>query len=117
MPTDAPERWRLDAGDADVATLHIPPALGRTRRFHVDVRFEVRCPADAPGAWHALTVELDGRQAWSRQIATHNPGQTDGLDYHQRVEVAEGAGLRVRALTRVKGSTRLRLQIDAEEIT
>lgn len=116
MPADAPEHWQLDAGDADVATLQVPPALGRARRFHVDVRFEVHCPSDAAGAWHALTVELDGRQAWSRQIDTHNPGQTDSLDYHQRVEVAEGAGLRVRALTRVKGSMRLRLQIEAEEI-
>lgn len=116
MATERPERWQLDAGDADVATLHIPPASGRSRCFHVDVRFEVRCPTDAAGAWHALTVEFDGRQAWSRQITTSNPGQTDSLDYHQRIDVAEGAGLRVRAISRVKGAMRQRLLIEAEEI-
>lgn len=115
MRAEPLEHWQLDAGDTDVATLHVPPALGRSRRFHIDVRFEVRCPLDAQGAWHALSVELDGRQAWSRQIATSNPGQTDSLDYHQRVDVAEGAGLRVRAVTRVKGAVRSRLQIEAEE--
>jgi hypothetical protein len=116
MAVEPLEHWQLDAGDADVATLHIPPALGRSRRFQVDVRFEVRCPADVQGAWHALNVELDGRQAWSRQIATSNPGQSDSLDYHQRVEVAEGSGLRVRAVTRVNGATRFGLRIEAEEI-
>lgn len=115
MAAEPLERWQLDAGNADVATLRIPPALGRSRRFQVDVRFEVHCPADAPGAWHALTVELDGRRAWSRQIATSNPGQTDSLDYHQRVDVAEGAGLRVRAVTQVRGAVRSRLRIEAEE--
>lgn len=109
------EQWHVDVGDADVAMLHIPPALGRARRFDVDVRFEVLCPADGQGAWHALTVELDGRQAWSRQIATNNPGQTDSLDYHQRVDVAQGAGLRVRAVTRVAAAVRRRLRIEAEE--
>lgn len=111
----SPEQWQVDVGDAEVATLLVPAALGRVRRFHVDVRFEVLCPQDTSGAWHALTVELDGRQAWSRQIDTSNPGQTDSLDYHQRVDVAEGAGLRVRAVTRVQGAQRRRLRIDVEE--
>ena len=115
MANPTAEQWQADVGDADVATLHIPPALGRSRRFQVDVRFEVRCPADAHGAWHALIVELDGRQAWSRQIATSNPGQIDSLDFHQQVDVAEGSGLRVRALTKVRGSARSRLRIEAEE--
>jgi hypothetical protein len=109
------EQWQVEVGDADVAVLHIPPALGRARRFSIDVPFEVQCPAEAHGAWHALTVELDGRQAWSRQIATSNPGQSDSLDYHQRVDVAQGAGLRVRAITRVWAAVRSRLRIEAEE--
>lgn len=115
MPND-PERWHIDAGDADVATLDIPPAL-RAHRFHVDVQFVVRCPVDAPKAkpWHAMTVELDGRRAWSRQIATSNPGQTDTLEYHRQIDVPAGAGLRVRALTRVHGALRQRLCIDAAE--
>lgn len=111
----APEQWQVDAGDADVATLHVPPALGRVRRFDVDVRFEVQCPVDAQGAWHGMSVEIDGRQVWSRQIATHNAGQTDSLDYHQRIDVAESAALRVRAVTRVGGAQRRRLRIEAAE--
>lgn len=111
----APEQWQVDVGDADVAMLDVPPALGRVRRFQVDVRFEVQCPLDEQGAWHGMTVEIDGRQAWSRQILTHNPGQTDSLDYHQRIDAAEGAGLRVRAVTRVRGALRRRLCIEAVE--
>ncbi len=113
-PTE--ERWCVDAGDADVALLDIPPHLSRTRRFEVDVRFVVQCPEPAGEAWHALTVELDGRQHWSRRIATSNPGQTDSLDFHCRVELPVGAGLRVRALARVGGAARRRqLRVEAEE--
>ena len=107
----------MDVGEAEIATLVIPPALGRGRRFHIDVRFVVQCPADGQGAWHALTVELDGRREWARQIPTHNPGQTDSLDHHVRVEVPAGSGLKVRALTRVQGALRRRLCIEAEEET
>jgi len=115
MAGSACEQWRVDVSDADIATLDIPPALGRVRRFHVDVRFQVRCPADAAEATHAMTVEVNGRREWARQIATHNPGQSDSLDYHFRVDVAESAALRVRATTRVRGAQRLRLVIEAEE--
>lgn len=115
MAEQSLEHWQVDAGDADIATLDIPPALGRVRRFHVDVRFVVRCPDDAADAWHAMTVEVNGRRQWARQIATSNPGQNDSLDYHFRIDVSEGAALRVRALTRVKGAARRRLSIEAEE--
>ncbi len=115
MAGSALEQWRVDAGDADIATLDIPPALGRVRRFHIDVRFQVRCPADAAGATHAMTVEVNGRREWARQVPTHNPGQTDSLDYHFRIDVPESAALRVRAATRVRGAQRQRLVIEAEE--
>jgi hypothetical protein len=115
MASPSTEQWQVDVGDADVATLNIPPALGRARRFHVDVRFVVQCPADGTAAWHAMTVEVNGRREWSRQIDTNNPGQTDSLDYHFRVEVPVASGLRVRALTRVKGAVRRRLCIEASE--
>ncbi len=111
----SPERWRIDAGDADVAVLEVPAALARSRRFDVDVRFVVRCPESAQGAWHGLTVELDGRRHWSRRIATSNPGEADSLDYHCRVEVPEGSGLRIRALAQAQGSLRRQLLIEAEE--
>jgi hypothetical protein len=111
----SPERWQVDVGDADIATLDIPAVLARSRRFHIDVQFVVQCPAEPRGAWHALTLELDGRREWSRQIDTSNPGQTDTLDYHVQVEVPAGRGLRVRALTQVRGAVRRRLRIEAEE--
>jgi hypothetical protein len=114
-PPAAPERWSVDPGDADLATLDIPPALGRVRRFEIDVRFVVSCPAEGREAWHALTVELDGRRQWSRRVPTHNPGESDSLDYRCRVDVPEGQGLRVRALTEVRGARRRQLRIDAEE--
>jgi hypothetical protein len=112
----APEHWRIDAGDADVALLDIPPVSDRVRRFHVDVSFAVRTPAGStPRPWHELAVELDGRKQWSRRIDSSNPGEQDGLDYHVRVSVDAGSPLRVRALTKVRGSQRLRLVIEATE--
>lgn len=111
-----PEHWRIDAGDADVALLDIPPVSGRVRRFDVDVSFVVRTPAEsAVQPWHELAVEIDGRRQWSRRIDTSNPGEQDGLDYHVRVSVDAGAPLRVRALTKVRGAQRVRLLIEAAE--
>jgi hypothetical protein len=115
VPHPRPEHWLTDAADADIATLDIPPALGHTRRFHVDVRFVVQCPAEGAAAWHALTVEANGRRQWSRRIATSNPGATDSLDFDFRVELAAGEALRVRAVTRVQGAARRRLRIEAVE--
>jgi hypothetical protein len=109
------ERWRIDAGEADVATLDIPGALGRTRRFEVDVRFVVRAPLDVRDAWLELTVELDGRRQWQRRIATALPGETESLDYRCGVQLPPGPGLRVRALTAVHGAQRRQLVIEAEE--
>lgn len=110
----APERWSVDAGGADIATLDIPPSAQRGRVFAVDVRFVVRA-GERPAPWLALTVELDGRRQWSRRIEAHAPGQTDSLDYHCRCELPAGRALRVRALTQVGAAQRLRLQIEAEE--
>jgi hypothetical protein len=117
--TDAPERWSVDAGAADVATLDIPASAQRRRLFEVDVRFVVRAPADGQPGWHAMTVELDGKRQWHRRIDTHfdarAPGQTDSLDYHCRCDVGLGQALRVRAVTQVGGSARVKLVIEAEE--
>ena len=62
-----------------------------------------------------MTVEVNGRREWSRQIATANPGQTDSLDYHVQVDVPEGTALRVRATTTVRAARRRQLRIEAEE--
>jgi hypothetical protein len=116
MTLTPPEHWQVDAGDADIATLDIPPALARTRRFRIDVRFVVKGPAAGPAAWHAMTVEANGRREWQRRIATHADGEADSLDYAFSAELPPGAALRVRARTQVHATVvRRRLRIEAVE--
>ena len=115
IPSGRAETWAVDAGPADIATLDIPPSAQRVRIFEVDVRFVVRAPDASTPAWHAMSVELNGLRQWSRRSVTHNPGQTDSLDYHCRVELSVGQALRVRAATQVGGAARQRLVIEAEE--
>jgi hypothetical protein len=111
----APELWRTDAGSDSVAVLDIPGLNGRARVFDVDATLLVNVPADAEGAWLALTVEFDGQRQWSRRIPAHNPGQTDGLDYHQRVRLEAEQGVRVRALAQLKGVQGRQLLLEARE--
>jgi hypothetical protein len=98
-----------------VAVLEIPASADRHRVFEIDVRFVVSAAEQAVGAWHALSVDLNGLHEWSRRGDTHSPGQSDSLDYHCRRELAEGQSLRVRAMTQVHGARRLLLMIEAEE--
>lgn len=116
-PTTRPaEHWRCDAGSDSVAVLDIPGALDRRRVFDVDVTLLVSVPADAADAWHALSVELDGRQQWQRRIPSSSPGQTDGLDYHCRLTLEVEQALRVRAVAATGGGSRVRqLLIEARE--
>jgi hypothetical protein len=109
------EVWRCDVGGASVAVLDIPGSLERHRSFDVDVTLVVRVPQPLAGAWHALTVELDGKQKWTRRIASNSPGQTDGLDYHCRIELPTGRALRVRAVAGVSGSVVHQLVVEARE--
>ena len=119
----APERWRVDAGAAEVARLDIPPSAQRERVFEIDLRFVVRPPASGAAAWHAMNVDLNGVREWSRRCETHNPAPSpegtlpapDTLDYHCRVVLPLGRALRVRAVTQVGGAQRVRLVIEAEE--
>ncbi len=121
--TDSPpEHWQTDAGSASVAMLNIPGVLTRARVFDVDVTLVVDVPATSAspsgagaGPWHELTVEFDGQRQWSRRIPSHSPGQTDGLDYHQRVRLEGERALKVRAVVKVKGSRIRRLLIEARE--
>jgi len=109
------ERWSLEAGAADVAVLDVPPSAQRDRAFKIHVHFVVRAPVPLAGAWHEMDVELNGLRQWSRRVDTHNPGETDSLDYHCRREVPAGQALRVRVTTRVHGVFRARLNLEAEE--
>jgi len=118
MKTDTPatgpcERWHVDAGDADVATLVIPADSHRTRRFEIDCRFVIA--QVAPGARHGMRVDVDGQLEWTRQAPTENPGHTDSMDYHFRREVGPGQPLRIVVKTQVRQARRVRLLIEAEE--
>src|SRR6185503_144324 len=104
-----PERWRIDAGDGDVATLTIPPDSFRTRHFEIDCRLVVR-PL-GPGAQHGMRVDVDGDLEWARRAPTENPGQTDSMDYHFRRELPAGQPLRIVVKTEAVQARRVRLLI------
>lgn len=110
-----PEHWQVDVGSDSVAILNIPGLLSRVRIFDVDATLIVDVPPNAEGAWHELTIELDGQRQWSRRIPSHNPGQTDGLDYHLRVQLEVGEGIRIRAMAKVKGVRIRQLFLEAKE--
>ncbi|MBW8756293.1 MAG: hypothetical protein JF586_01665 [Burkholderiales bacterium] len=112
-PATKPERWRIDAGDADVATLVIPADSLRLRRFEIDCRFVVMRLSD--GATHGMRVDVDGDLEWTRQAPTENPGHTDSMDYHFRRELAVGQALRIVVKTQAKQARRVALTIEADE--
>lgn len=117
-PTRHPaEHWRTDAGSDSVAVLDIPGLNHRARVFDVDATLLVHVPSPADGAWLELTVEMDGQRQWSRRIAAHNPGATDGLDYHQRLLLPAEQGVRVRAVATVRGVHIRQLLLEAHEDT
>lgn len=102
-----------------MAVLHVPGLNERARVFDIDVTLEVDVPAGVVvgdhGAWHELTVEFDGSVQWSRRVNSHNPGATDGLDYHRRVRLDAEMDLRIRALVKTRGVSIRRLCVEARE--
>ena len=111
-----PEHWEVNVGPESVAVLNIPGLLSRARVFDIDATLVVDVPSTlGNGVWHELTFDIDGQQQWQRRIPSHNPGQTDGLDYHQRVRLEAEQALRVRAVAKVKGSRIKSLVIEARE--
>jgi len=110
-----PERWQTDAGGDPVAVLNIPGLLSRARVFDIDATLIVAVPDAKQGTWLELTVDIDGQRQWSRRIAAHNPGQTDGLEYHQRVRLEVEQGIRIRAVAAVNGVRIRQLRVDARE--
>jgi hypothetical protein len=114
-PIQAPELWRTDAGSDSVAVLDIPGLNCRARVFDVDATLMVNVPAGSAHVWLELTVEFDGQRQWSRRIPAHNPGQTDGLDYHQRLRLEAEQGIRIRAMAKVKGVQVRQLLLEARE--
>jgi len=114
-PDRQPEHWQTDTGGDPVAVLNIPGLLSRARLFDVDATLIVAVPDAKQGAWLELTVDIDGQRQWSRRIAAHNPGQTDGLEYHQRVRLEVAQGIRIRAVAAVKGVRIQQLRLEARE--
>jgi len=108
-----PERWRIDAGDADVATLVIPADSFRTRHFEIDCRLVVA--ALGSDAQHGMRVDVDGDLEWTRRSSTENPGQSDSMDYHFRRDLPAGRPLRIVVKTEARQARRVRLVIEAEE--
>lgn len=110
-----PERWTLDAGDADVATLVVPPDARRERCFEVACAMQVRVPPGSTAAWHRLTVLVDGRREWQRRVDTHLDDGSDGLDHHFRRTVPPGQPLRIQVEAATQGAQRHRLWIEVDE--
>jgi hypothetical protein len=111
------EYWKYDAGTDAVALLVIPAALSRKRTFDLDATLLVAVQVDAAERWHELSVEVDGQLLWSRRIPSHNPGETDGLEYHHRLTIEADADCRVRAKANCKGSRVRSLVVEARETT
>lgn len=109
-----PERWHIDAGDAAIAKLDIPPHLQRDRQFEIAVALTVRASMGAD-AWHQLRIYADGELQWSRRVATQNPGAFDGLEFRFRRRIAVGQSLRLLAQADGGSTQRLRLLIEVEE--
>jgi hypothetical protein len=109
------EHWLSDAGTSSVAVLDIPGLLSRPRVFDIDATLIADVPGAAHGVWLELTVEIDGLRQWSRRIPASNPGQTDSLEYHQRVRLEVAQGVRIRAVAGVKGVFVRKLWIEANE--
>lgn len=110
-----PEHWQTEPKSASVAVLNIPGLLSRARLFDIDVSLMVSVPNATAGAWLELTVEIDGQRQWNRRIPAQNPGQTDGLEYHQRVRLDVAQGIRIRAVAAVKGVRIQQLWVEAHE--
>lgn len=114
-----PERWSIDAGSSGVAQLEIPPDARRDRVFEISCLLSVvwrgsGADGDDDAASHALTLRVDGRQQWSRRVATH-PGPGDSLDYRFRHRLEAGQPLRLVAASEVRRGLRTGLVLTAEE--
>jgi hypothetical protein len=111
-----PERWVLDAGDAEVATLTVPADALRERRFEVSCAMSVRVPPGTTDAWHRMTVLADGARQWQRRVATSLLDDTDGLDHRFARTVPAGQALRITVELAGQGVQRRRLVIEADEV-
>ena len=63
-----PERWAVDAGTRDVARLDVPADALHEREFEIFCRAVVVERSGAAGAWHELSVRVNGALEWTRRV-------------------------------------------------
>lgn len=111
--TARPERWAVDAGTRDVARLEIPADALHERQFEIFCRAVVVERAGAPGAWHEVSVRVNGALEWTRRVAV-GPNDEDSLDLRLHRKVPAGRPLRLVMQSKVHGVQRRALTISAE---
>jgi hypothetical protein len=109
-----PERWAVDAGTRDVARLDIPADALHEREFEVFCRAVVAERAGAAGAWHEVSVRVNGALEWTRRVAVA-PNEEDSLDLRLRRTVPVGRPLRLVVQSKIHGVQRRTLAISADQ--
>ena len=109
-----PERWAVDAGTRDVARLDIPADALHEREFEIFFRGVVVERSGASGAWHELSVRVNGALEWTRRIEVAPNGE-DSLELRLRRTVPAGRPLRLVVQSKAHGVQRRLLAITAEQ--
>lgn len=116
VSSHAAEYWKAESSHDSVLVLNVPGLVTRARVFDIDISLLVSVPAEAHGPiWHELVVEFDGVRQWARRVPSQNPGQTDGLDFHQHLRLDVDQALRIRATANLRGVQLRQLLIEARE--
>ena len=92
-----PERWAADAGTRDVARLDIPADALHEREFEIFCRAIVVERTGSAGAWHEVSVRVNGALEWTRRVEVEPNGE-DSLDLRLVVQ-SKVHGVQRRALT------------------
>ena len=109
-----PERWAVDAGTRDVARLDIPADALHEREFEVFCRAVVTERAGTAGAWHEVSVRVNGALEWTRRVAVA-PNEEDSLDLRLRRTVPVGRPLHLVVQSKIHGVQRRLLTISADQ--
>jgi len=109
-----PERWAVDAGTRDVARLDIPADALHEREFEIFCRAVVIERSGANGAWHELSVRVNGALEWTRRVEVEANGE-DSLDLRLRRTVPVGRPLRLVVQSKAHGVQRRALSISADQ--
>ena len=108
------ERWAVDAGTRDVARLDIPADALHEREFEIFCRAVVAERGGTAGAWHEVSVRVNGALEWTRRGEVA-PNDEDSLDLRLRRTVPVGRPLRLVVQSKVHGVQRRVLAISADQ--